>query len=86
MNKIMEALGTITAAALLIVVAVVGYGVILTIPIYFLWNWLVPKYFYFLPAVWLNLPFWETMGLVFLFSFIGKIIFKASVETKKNKE
>lgn len=37
-----------------------------SIPVYFLWNWLAPIYFYWLPAVYLVLPFWHVFGLLWL--------------------
>jgi len=38
-------------------------SVSLAIPFYFIWNHLASTYFYFLPEVYLNLPFWDTVGL-----------------------
>ena len=35
----------------------------LAIPFYFIWNSLAPTYFYFLPDVYKNIPFWDTVGL-----------------------
>ena len=36
------------------------------IPVNLLWNWLAPIYFYGLPSVYLDLPFWHTFGLLWL--------------------
>lgn len=35
----------------------------LAIPFFFIWNALAPIYFYFLPAVYLSIPFWHVVGL-----------------------
>lgn len=35
----------------------------LAIPFYFIWNSLAPTYFYFLPDVYKQIPFWDTVGL-----------------------
>ena len=48
------------------------------IPIYFLWNWLAPQYFGFLPKLYLDLPFWHVFGLLWLISSI-KGLFMPSV-------
>ena len=38
-------------------------SVSLAIPFYFIWNSLAPTYFYFLPDVYKQIPFWDTVGL-----------------------
>jgi len=35
----------------------------LSVPFYFIWNSLAPTYFYWLPAVYLAIPFWDCVGL-----------------------
>jgi hypothetical protein len=42
----------------------------LSIPFYFIWNALAPTYFGWLPAVWLNIPFWHMVGLFMIFSVL----------------
>lgn len=42
------------------------FAFLFAIPFYYLWNALAPTYFYFLPPVYLVLPFWHTVGLVWL--------------------
>lgn len=39
------------------------FAVSLAIPFFFIWNALAPTYFYFLPDVYKNIPFWDTVGL-----------------------
>jgi len=35
----------------------------LAVPFFYIWNALAPTYFYFLPAVYLSIPFWDCVGL-----------------------
>jgi polyferredoxin len=44
------------------------------IPVYFLWNWLAPIYFYQLPSVYLTLPFWHVFGLLWLISSLKGLL------------
>lgn len=41
-------------------------GAILAIPLWWLWNKLAPIYFYWLPKVYLAIPFWHVVGLALL--------------------
>lgn len=36
------------------------------IPLWWLWNKLAPVYFYWLPKVYLAIPFWHMVGLILL--------------------
>lgn len=57
------------------------------IPVYFLWNWLAPTYFYWLPPVYLDLPFWHVFGLLWLVSSLRGLLLpsiRASAESKKD--
>jgi hypothetical protein len=66
---------------LLNLIPIVGWAVaaaicfFIAIPLYFLWNWLAPTYFAFLPAVYLDLPFWDLVGLLWLLSSLRGIVF-----------
>ena len=56
------------------------------IPIYFLWNWLAPTYFYQLPTVYLSLPFWHVVGLLWLLSSLkGLLLPKLTVTNNVSK-
>lgn len=58
----------------------------IAIPIYFLWNWLAPIYFYWLPSVFLHIPFTHIVGLLWLISSVKGIIlpeFNVSNNVKK---
>jgi hypothetical protein len=46
---------------------------ILCVPIWWLWNKLAPIYFYWLPAVYLKLPFWHAVGLSILILMLKRL-------------
>jgi hypothetical protein len=50
------------------------FATFLSVPFWFLWNILAPTYFYWLPPVYLHLPFWDVVGLVMLMSMIDTIM------------
>jgi hypothetical protein len=47
----------------------------IAIPMFFLWNWLAPVYFYWLPDVYKDLPFWHVFGLLWLISSLKGLLF-----------
>lgn len=49
-------------------------GAILAIPLWWLWNKLAPIYFYWLPKVYLAIPFWHVVGLVLLVVILQGIV------------
>lgn len=61
----------------------------LSVPFYFLWNGLAPTYFYWLPKVYLDVPFLHCVGLFMLMPMVKFLVFpgalaSASAETKKD--
>lgn len=68
----MQILGIVLAWLTLVVV----FSLIGTVPVYFLWNWLMPSIFG-LNAV----TFWQALGLLFLSS----ILFKSNSTTKEKR-
>lgn len=50
-------------------------SVSLSIPFYFLWNGLAPTYFYWLPKVYLDVPFWHCVGLFMLMPMVKMLVF-----------
>lgn len=59
----------------------------IAIPVYFLWNWLAPTYFYWLPSVYLDLPFWHVFGLLWLISSLrGLLLPSISASSKSEKK
>ena len=65
---------------LLMAIPVIGWflgimiSLFISIPFYFLWNWLAPIYFYFLPQVYKELPFFNCIGLFILIPIVIKTI------------
>lgn len=57
----------------------------LSVPFYFLWNGLAPTYFYWLPKVYLNLPFWNCVGLFMLVSIL-KTLFPTLVSSSSSSD
>lgn len=51
------------------------FTVIGAVPTWLVWNWLAPKYLAILPAVWLNVPFWEMWGIIWLLMVTGGLLF-----------
>ena len=46
----------------------------LSIPFYFMWNWLSPKYFYFIPDIYQDIPFWHCVGLFIVVPIVKKTL------------
>lgn len=46
----------------------------LAIPFYFCWNWLAPKFFYWVPPVYQTLGFWEIVGLFVVLAILKLIL------------
>ncbi len=70
-------IGAILAIPFVFVIAFVGaifIALISAIPLYFIWNYLAPTYFSFLPPVWTNIGFWNLFLLVWCLSMIRGII------------
>ena len=42
----------------------------LAVPFWLFWNWLAPKFFYFVPEVYQTLGFWECVGLFVILSIL----------------
>jgi polyferredoxin len=60
----------------------------IAIPVSLLWNWLAPTYFYQLPKVYLDLPFWHVFGLLWLISSLRGLLLPSirATSTSKNKD
>jgi len=54
------------------------FSVSLSIPFYFLWNGLAPTYFYWLPAAYLDVPFWNCVGLFMLMPMVKMLVYPSS--------
>ena len=76
------------------VIPVVGWllsfllSVFISVPFYFIWNALGPIYFYWLPKVYLNLPFWHCVGLFMLMPMVKTLLlpsFKTTLDAGGKK-
>ena len=54
------------------------------IPLWCLWSWLGPTYFSFVPAVYLNIGFWDTVGMLVLIGFIKLIVYPSALNRTPN--
>ena len=63
-------------------------SVSLAIPFYFIWNSLAPTYFYFLPEVYKNIPFWDNVGLFMIIPILKHTLIPTLVKntSSSNKE
>lgn len=59
--------------------------IFMAIPMYFLWNWLAPIYIYWLPPVYLDLPFWHVVGLIWLITMLKQLFLRKSSVTQNNQ-
>ena len=78
-----------TLMALPIIGWILGFifSICISIPFYFLWNWLAPVYFYFLPKIYLDLPFFHCVGIFMLFPLLKTLLspFRQNITTTKEK-
>ena len=54
----------------------------LAIPFYFIWNSLAPTYFFFLPDVYKNIPFWDTVGLFMIIPILKHMLVPTFVRNR----
>lgn len=54
------------------------FAVLIAIPFHFLWGWLGPTYFSFVPPVYLKMDFWDMAGLLVLIGFIKLIVYPSA--------
>ena len=76
-------------------IPILGWGmsiilnIFLAIPTYYLWNYIAPKYLYFIPDLFIYLPFWDIVWMVMLISILKHVflggIFKANIETNNDE-
>lgn len=67
---------------------IVGFlvAVSVSIPFYFIWNGLAPTYFYFLPDVYLSVPFWHCVGLFMLSPMLKWLVVPNLSSVRQNNE
>lgn len=56
----------------------------MAIPFWIVWNWLAPKFAYWLPAVYQHLGFWETVGLFIIMSTIKAVVLPTSFSSSSS--
>lgn len=54
----------------------------LTIPTYYLWNYIAPKYLYFIPEKYQVLPFWDILWIIMLISIVKYVLFSGLLSAK----
>lgn len=59
---------------------------LLAIPFTILWNWLAPDYFFWLPDVYLNIPFFKVACLLYLIGMIKDNIIPSFVRVSTSSE
>lgn len=59
--------------------------IFVAIPVWLLWNWLAPVYAFQLPDVYLHIPYWHTVGLIWLITSLKGIFLRSSTVTQTNK-
>lgn len=74
----MQGLATITVIPILGWLISAVFAVLIAIPLHFLWGWLGPTYFSFVPAIYLNMDFWDMAGLLVLIGFIKLIVYPSA--------
>jgi hypothetical protein len=62
------------------------FSVSVSVPFYFLWNWLAPIYFYWLPDVYHSLPFWHCVGLFMLMPMVKALAFPKLADSSSKAE
>lgn len=68
------------------------FSTFISIPFYFIWNWLAPTYFAFLPKVYLDVPFWDCVGMFMLMPMVKILVYprrmiaSSSSESKSDKD
>jgi hypothetical protein len=59
----------------------------LAIPLYWLWNALAPTYFYWLPQVYQQIPFWDCVWLLMLVGMLKLVLLpRFGTEVKVDKK
>jgi hypothetical protein len=63
--------------------AFIFFIIVLSIPFHLIWNALAPTYFYWLPAVYQNIPFLDCLGLFTLAAILRSVILPSRPIVKK---
>lgn len=80
-------MGTLMAIPVLGWFIAILIGLCWSIPFYFLWNSVAPTYFYWLPRVYHQLPFWDCVKLTLTISMMKVLLFPTmSVNNSNGKK
>jgi len=52
----------------------IGFAIVTALPFHFAWVRLAPKFFSFLPKIWIGLSYWEMVGILLISMFVGDLI------------
>ena len=52
------------------------FAIVLSIPYYFAWNAVAPKYFTFLPEEYMHIPYWHVVGITLAITWVGSLVGK----------
>jgi|CXWL01.1.fsa_nt_gi hypothetical protein len=58
----------------------------LSIPFWFIWNRLAAIYFYWLPQVYLHIPFWHCVGLFIILPILKGTLIPTLIDVKSTSE
>ena len=83
MSKLFGAIVAFPLVFLMAALAAFVLGIIAAIPLYFLWNFLAPTYFSFLPPAWISIPFWNVVWLAWCLGLVRNIIMPSVSATAK---
>lgn len=78
----MQNLASITILPVLGWIVSAVLALLLAIPLYVLWSWLGPTYFYFVPTVYLKIGFLDMAGLLVLIGFLKLTFLPSSWNVK----
>lgn len=59
------------------------FSISLAVPFFYIWNELGPIYFYFLPKVYLNIPFWHCVGLFMIIPILKIVLVPKLVQVNQ---
>lgn len=51
-----------------------AFSLSLSVPFYFLWGYLGPKYFYFVPPLYQHIPFWDCVWIFMLMPILKGLL------------
>jgi len=52
----------------------IAFAIVTALPFHFVWTRLSSKFFSFLPEIWLNISYWEMVGILLVSMFVGELI------------